>query len=109
MNEVTDAPEEILPPVYESLDGDEENPGCGPGGKPVSGSVPEDVEPLNGSVPRPSAGRESFEASPEEVVFGPELLNLVMKEVHLSGQGPTAGYLSSPVVVGKANPPGDKE
>ena len=30
LDEMTDAPEEILPPVYECLDGDEEHPGRGP-------------------------------------------------------------------------------
>ena len=100
LDEVTDSPEEIIPPVYESLHGDEEHPGRGPGGKTVPGSVPEDVEPLNGSGSWPSSGRNSFQSSPEEVVFGPELLHPLIEEVNFGGQGPPAVNLDSPAVVG---------
>ena len=71
--------------------------------------MPEDVESLNGSVPRPSSGWKSFHASPEEVVFSPELRHPLIEEVHLGGQRPMAGYLDSPAIVSEADPAGNKE
>ena len=56
-----------------------------------------------------SGGWKSSEARFEEVILGPELLHPLIEEIHLGGQGASAGYLGSPVVVGEADPAGNKE
>ena len=71
--------------------------------------MPEDIEPFNGSVSRPPAGWKSSEARFEEVILGPELPHPLIEEIHLGGQGVSAGYLGSPAVVGEADPAGNKE
>ena len=71
--------------------------------------MPEDIEPFNGPVSRPPAGWKSSEARFEEVILGPELLHPLIEEVHLGGQGPTAGYLESPAIVSEAGPADNEE